>query len=336
MLVVKTLDELKEALNYRSEELVQLYDKPVIFDLSHPDRRPFFVSTLLHGNETSGWDAVRSLVSESLENSRIPSFLLLLGNLTAAERNVRHLDGQPDFNRIWAEGDTSYHLWAQEVLKFVRTKNPWYSLDIHNNTGPNPHHSIVTSLDQATLQSARLFSQYAIFAEQPPGVLTRRCAEFSIAMSIEAGLPQDPHSTIRTAKFIKQLWDRQDIPSTDFSDLKIFENSVRVLLENAADLTSEDVPHFAPFLHRFNFKKIPAGTKLAKLAKPKTRLIALDEHQQDRTEDYLSYDGSNIFVRQDTIMSMYTEDPLIVRQDCVCYFLNTLDAENITNSRLVV
>lgn len=336
MRVVKSIDEFKKALNYQSEELVQLYNEPVLFDFSQSDRRPFFVSTLLHGNETSGWDAIRSLVSEALESKGIPSFLLLLGNLSAAERNLRHLDGQPDFNRIWDQGNTPYHEWAREVLEFVRSRKPWYSLDIHNNTGPNPHHSIITSLDESTLQSARLFSQNAIFAQQPPGVLTRRCAEFSIALTIEAGLPQDPHSTIRASNFIKKLWDRQDIPSTDLSDLKIFENSVRVVLENAAELTSEDVPHFAPFLHRFNFKKIPAGTKLAKLAKPKTRLLAIDEQQQDRTEDYLSYDGSNISVRQDTIMSMYTEDPLIVRQDCVCYFLNTLDAKSITNSRRAV
>ena len=327
MRVITNLEEFKQSLNFRSEELRQLYDEPILFDLSKAGERPFFVSTLLHGNETSGWEATRNLATEVLEDNGIPSFILLLGNIVAAERNLRHLKGQPDFNRIWGQGNSPYHQWAQEVLEYVRAKQPWYSLDIHNNTGPNPHHSIVTSLDTPTLRSARLFSENVIFAQQPPGVLTRRCAEFSIALTIESGLPQDPHSAIRAHNLIKTLWTRQEVPDTDISDLKIFENSVRVVLENAAELSNDDVPHFAPFLHRYNFKKIPAGTQLAKLTTPQTRLIALDEQQQDRTADYLSYDGANISTRQDTIMSMYTEDPLIVRQDCVCYFLNTLSAE---------
>ena len=110
------------------------------------------------------------------------------------------LDGQPDFNRIWEGGNSPYTTWADDVISYVEEKHPWFALDIHNNTGPNPHHSIVASIDLTTMSAARLFSRTAIFAQQPQGVLTRRTSAFCTSITIEAGLPQDPASAARRTR----------------------------------------------------------------------------------------------------------------------------------------
>ena len=308
----------------RAHELASILHTPTLFDFSSSEQAPFFLSVLLHGNETSGWDALRTLVQEEYQNKNLPSCLILIGNVQAAQHNKRMLDGQPDFNRIWEGGSSPYAKWADDVISFLETKHPWFALDVHNNTGPNPHHSIVTSIDATTMSAARLFSQTAIFAQQPPGVLTRRTSAFCTSITIEAGLPEDPGSAARAREYISVLWKAGTVPETDTSDQELFQNNVRVLIENADTITDDQVPKFAPKLYRYNFKIIPEGTELARLVVDHARLRAVDEDQRDQTRTFLTYKGKNVSLRRDTILSMYTEDPRIARQDCVCYFLEPL------------
>ena len=45
----------------------------------------------------------------------------------------------------------------------------------------------------------------------------------------------------------------------------------------------------------------------------------------DVTNEFLEYKGDEVLLARDVIMSMYTEDPRIALQDCVCYFLEPWD-----------
>ena len=154
-------------LDLPATELLSVLDGPTLFDLTLPDQDPMFVSVLLHGNEVSGWDAVRSILKEQRQKGQDTSMLLLVGNVEAASEGVRALDGQTDFNRIWEEERGKKFHWAEEVIERVSSKKPWFALDIHNNTCPNPHHAVITDMNPSTLSAARKFSKTAIFAMQP-------------------------------------------------------------------------------------------------------------------------------------------------------------------------
>ena len=324
MKISSDLAFFRKLTKLEAHELASVLHTPTLFDFCVPEQAPFFLSVLLHGNEISGWDALRSLVRENFLSQELPSCMILIGNVQAAQHCKRMLDGQPDFNRIWEGGSSPYANWANQVISYVEEKNPWFALDVHNNTGPNPHHSIVSSVDATTMSAARLFSRTAIFAQQPPGVLTRRTSGFCTSITIEAGLPQNPVSATRACDYIKTLWQHGAVPFIDTSDQELFQNSVRVLIDNADTISDDQVPKFAPKLYRFNFKTIPEGTELARLVVDHARLRAVDEDQQDQTRSFLTYKGKNVSLKRDTIMSMYTEDPRIARQDCVCYFLEPL------------
>lgn len=324
MKVSSDLAFFRKLTTLRANELASVLHTPTLFDFCVAGKPPFFLSTLLHGNETSGWDALGTLFAEDYQTKKLPSCMILVGNVQAAQHQKRMLDGQPDFNRIWEGGSSPYAKWADEVISYVEAKRPWFALDIHNNTGPNPHHSIVASIDETTMSAARLFSRTAIFAQQPPGVFTRRTSGFCTSITIEAGLPQDPASAVRAREYIAALWKNGTVPFIDTSDQELFQNNVRVLIENADTISDDQVPKFAPKLYRFNFKKIPEGTELARLVVDHARLRAVDEDQRDQTRTFLTYKGKNVSLKRDTIMSMYTEDPRIARQDCVCYFLEPL------------
>ena len=61
----------------------------------------------------------------------------------------------------------------------VSREAPYASIDIHNNTGNNPHYACVTSLNDRDLHLARLFSRTIVYFKKPVGVQTSTALEDS-------------------------------------------------------------------------------------------------------------------------------------------------------------
>ncbi len=104
------LDQLPaDLLQADSRDLHLLLGGPTLIHLPGGREPPLFVSVLLHGNETVGWDAVRGLFQERILRHgelRLPRALsLFIGNVAAAAQGVRHLPDQPDYNRVWPGGE---------------------------------------------------------------------------------------------------------------------------------------------------------------------------------------------------------------------------------------
>ena len=138
------LDHIPEGLlSLPTSRLHELLDGPTLIHLSGRHSAPLFVSVLLHGNEDTGWEAMRALLAK-YQNRDLPrSLSLFIGNVTAAQSGARHLEGQPDYNRIWLEGNTAEHQMAARIVEIMRERNLFASIDIHNNTGKNPHYGCI-------------------------------------------------------------------------------------------------------------------------------------------------------------------------------------------------
>ncbi|MDE0251010.1 MAG: succinylglutamate desuccinylase/aspartoacylase family protein [Gammaproteobacteria bacterium] len=305
-------------------ELAGVLNGPTLFDLSKPDAAPLFISVLLHGNETSGWEAVRKLLLANQGLVKSSSMLVFVGNVLAAEQAVRKLDDQPDYNRIWKGGCTAEHKFAADVISFSRSKMPWCTIDIHNNSGPNPHYSVITDLNPATLTLASAFSSLAILARQPPGTLTNTFSDFCTSIAIETGMPTDPESAERASRLIEQLLREGPPIERPPNSPSIFCNDVRVTVEPGAANNDRTFPELNPELDAFNFKKLPAGSLICNLKDSSLGIRANNAELQDVTADYFVVENSEVRLRQDVIMSMYTRDPLIASQDCICYFLKPM------------
>ena len=85
-------------------------DGPTLIHLEGRRRRPLVVSVIQHGNEITGWEAIRRLLKSHYQRDELPrSLIIFIGNPVAARHRLRRLDDQPDFNRCWpggSEGDT--------------------------------------------------------------------------------------------------------------------------------------------------------------------------------------------------------------------------------------
>ena len=285
--------------------LAEALGGPTLFDLRKPDVPPLFVSVLLHGNETSGWDAVRRLVDEISS----ASLLLFVGNVEAARRDVRSMPDGPDFNRVWGGGDTQEAAIADEVTAFVAAARPYLAVDVHNNTGDNPPYAVVTDTCPRTLSVARAFARRALLTAQPDGFLSRRFADFCTAVTVEVGMPRDAESTERATSFLARLLASATAPDDDPADLALFETTARVLLADGAVID--------PTAQRFNFRSAPAGTALTRSGP----LVAEDASGADVTRAYLAHENGAMVLKHDTHLAMYTGSEESARLDCLCYLL---------------
>ena len=84
-----------ETANIRS-----LFTNPTLVNLEGNDPNHLFVSILLHGNEYTGLKVMQRVLAE--HRAGLPrSILLFIGNVRAAEANLRFLPDQVDYNRCW-------------------------------------------------------------------------------------------------------------------------------------------------------------------------------------------------------------------------------------------
>jgi succinylglutamate desuccinylase len=110
---------------------------------------------LLHGNEDSGVVALQSVLRAYGQRLLPRALSILIGNVAAAREGLRRLDHQPDYNRVWPGGkahtETPEYAAMQQVHSLMQARGVFASIDIHNNTGLNPHYCVISRLDQAAL-----------------------------------------------------------------------------------------------------------------------------------------------------------------------------------------
>jgi succinylglutamate desuccinylase len=289
---------------------------------------PLFVSVLLHGNEVSGWNGLRRLLASPEPLAR--SLLVFIGNVDAAARGLRMLPGQRDFNRIWrgevtgAEGEM-----ARTVADYVQRRPLFAAVDLHNNTGHNPHYTVLTRLDAHCHGLAFMFSRKAVYIEEPDTVLARLFDHLCPAVTLELGPVGDPACEDRALDYLQRCLALESVPGSGPVDL--YQTRVRVHVRDGISFSFADDGLATPLVltggvEAVNFHALPAGTRFGRSSRPLTEVLSvLDITHRDVTDEYLVRRDGEIELRRPVIPAMYTTDPLVVRQDCLCYFMEPME-----------
>ena len=286
---------------------------------SRAGRPPLFISLLLHGNETSGWDGLRRFLRAQPALPR--DLLVFIGNVEAAALGLRKLPGQTDFNRVWrpatgVAADLLASIGAQPLLAVV---------DMHNNTGRTPHYAVLTDLSPGSLGLANLFADIGVYLERPASVLTRAFSGRAPCVALELGQVGDPQAADRAAGFIAALL-ALDEPPQGAGDLRLYRTLARVYPpEDAAFGFAETADEGLDLildgdLQASNFRPLPAGTAFG-TARNGACLRVLDNQRQDVTEQFLEIRDGRMLATRTFIPAMYTADAAMVRQDCLCYLM---------------
>lgn len=323
--MLTVLDHLPPGLLERpASELHAELGGPTLIHLPGERTPALFVSVLLHGNETTGWEALRQLLAQ-WDGRPLPRALsVLVGNVEAAREGLRHLDHQPDYNRIWRGGPWPEAGVAARVLEEMRARGVWCALDVHNTSGRNPHYACIHDLEPVTLALAARFSHVAILATTPETVLSRAFEALGPAITVECGLPGQPYGVNHARAFLEECLVATTLPGEGAPDTLLRTAAVvRVPWETRLGFGDPGaVLDLATDVDRLNFRDVPAGTVLGTIrAGDSLPLHALDPSGVDVTARHLRRDGDHLVAAADLLPAMLTTDVRIVHQDCLCYLM---------------
>lgn len=296
-----------------------------------PGRREpaLFVCALLHGNEDVGLAALQMVLRKHARQPLPRALSLFIGNIEAAAEGLRRLDGQPDYNRAWpgtvAHVGTPEHGLMTRVHDIMRARGVFASLDIHNNTGLNPHYSVVTDLTPQTLHLARLFSRTVVWFRGTPGTQTGAFSSWCPSVAVECGQPGQATNEMAAARFIEAALHLSDFPDHPLpaSELDLYHALavVKVAPEVSFGFGDPDAAlRFDAEMDHRNFVELPAGAVFAHSTHP-WPLQAWDEQGQDVTEALFERVGDALQLARPAMPAMITRDLRVVRQDCLCYLM---------------
>jgi succinylglutamate desuccinylase len=325
-------------LGATARDLGQCLAGPTLFHLPGRRPEPLFASVLLHGNEETGLLAIQGLIRRYRDRPLPRALSVYVGNITAARYGLRRLDHQPDYNRIWPEGEAPDSTEAQmmrRIVDIMAQRGVFASVDIHNNSGLNPHYACLNRLDHRYLQLATLFSRTVVYFLRPRGVQSMAFARLCPAVTLECGKPGGVRGIQHAVDYLDACLHLSDIPSHAVADhdIDLFHTMAQVKVREGISFGFHEAPVdivFGDDLDRFNFRELPAETELGRVRDGHTLpLIAIDEAGAEVSERYFGIRDGRLLLTRAAMPSMLTLDERVVRQDCLCYLMERLSLERV-------
>ncbi|NNL83998.1 MAG: hypothetical protein HKP27_00010 [Myxococcales bacterium] len=290
------------------------------------------VSTLLHGNEPSGFRAI----GRFLRSEREPAtdLLCFFGSVRAARIPPgfanRTLPSGRDLNRCFKPPfcDAEGHL-ACEVLERLRERPPEALVDLHNTSGRGPAYGVLMSRDRRSQQIAALWSRHAVVTDLRLGALTEATTERFPSAVVECGGRDDPAAD-RLAWYGLRAFAERETLFDGKPTLELFEHPVRIevcrgyeIAYAAEPVAGVDITLY-PDLDRYNFGVIDAGEAIGWLG-PRG-LSALQLHQASgvgSAEPLLTLRSERLVAAHPFRPLMITTQPEIAKSDCLFYAVPT-------------
>ncbi|MEE4301198.1 MAG: succinylglutamate desuccinylase/aspartoacylase family protein [Pseudomonadales bacterium] len=328
-------------LDCAAHELWAHLDGPAIVHLPGARAPALFVSVLLHGNETGGWEALR-LLQRRFEGGVLPrSMIVLIGNVEAARFRLRRLDHQPDYNRIWCGGGRGGQQGvegpeadlAREIVARIGAHELFCSVDVHNNTGVNPHYACVTAEDATSLALAARFARPVILVHQPATVLARAFAPFAPAIILEAGRPGEQRGVEHVAAYLEGLLRLETLPGAPATAVDLYRTVASVKLREDVRFGFAGVEgpregldlHLLAEFEHFNFEELDADTLFAHVPEGAALPFTVtDDDGRDVADDWFRRRGDEVRFARRVVPAMFSPDVRILRQDVVCYLMERL------------
>ncbi len=329
--MLKEFDHIPEGfLEASPTDLNRLLGGPSLISLSGKKSEPLFISVLQHGNEHTGLEAIQRIL-EKYQNKALPRSLeIFIGNVAAADHHERRLDDQVDYNRVWP-GHQYGNCEEATMMRYITDKmcdnRVFASIDIHNNTGLNPHYACINKMDPQFIYLATLFSRTIVYFTRPLGVQSLAFADFCPSLTVECGLPGQQYGEQHAIEFIETCMaltalPTHDLPSTDYnvySMVAIVRLSKDISFSFRSDeadiLLNED-------LDFLNFRELKPGTKLGVFKGDGCKGIEVWNNEgKNVVHDYFDFEKNEIRFSKLVMPSMFTSNEHIIRQDCLCYLM---------------
>jgi succinylglutamate desuccinylase len=329
--LLRHCEELPEGLlQTPPTQLSDVLGGPSLIHLPGRRVQPLFVSVLLHGNETTGFLALQALLAR-YQGKELPRALsIFIGNVEAARDGLRRLAGQPDYNRVWPGSehpDSPEKRMMAEVVDIMQRRQPFASVDVHNNTGINPHYACINRIEHRFMHLASLFSRTLVYFIRPAGVQSMAFAQLCPAITVECGKVGQTAGEVHAQEFLEACLHLSQIPDHPVAahDVNLFHTVATVRVPGAYSFGFGEQPVdicFIDDLDHLNFRELPAGTTLAQLdGVDGLPLEALDERGREVADRFFRVEGDMLRTTRALMPSMFTLDERVIRQDCLGYLM---------------
>ena len=314
-----------------AKELSSILPGPSLIYIEGEVYPPLFISVLLHGNETTGFLALQHLMNElNLTSRPAPrSIILFIGNIAAAKKEVRRLENEPDYNRIWSGNNLPEHRLAKAVLAQLSKQKLFAAVDIHNNTGKNPHYACINRTDPSFINLASRFSSTIVYFTEPHEVISMALSHLCPSVTLECGLSGETEGICHVHNYLIQCLTLQaDVlfspPLNKHND--IFHTIGKITVPDDSHLgfgSCKDKVDicFRDDLEELNFTTVPVGTRLGVTGEKGCCLRIVNNRNEEITNEYISNDDNHIVTRKPLIPSMFTKNETIIHQDCFGYIM---------------
>lgn len=325
----------EEFYTAEANELLDILGAPTLFFIPGLSDRCGLITVILHGNETTGFYAVRDILREMKDRGEVPAhgLYLFVGNVRAAKGGFRHLDDQPDFNRIWYDGSTNYCAQAIGLIKHVTQDKLDFAVDFHNNTGKNPFYSCIGKITQANCSMAFAFSPTAVYFRKPREAHAVAFAQHTTAATFECGLSGSQGGYDAARKVAERLILGAEMPQTAhvLEQLELFDSQVRLLVPPGAKVAFGENPDadfcFRLDIDKLNFQELKENALIG--TRQGDAALIVDAPSILDASRYVSYRGEKIYLNPGFIPAMLTTDARVVLQDCLGYLMHRLDVEKM-------
>ena len=304
-----------------------LFPNPTLIQLDGEDKNFLFISILLHGNEYSSLCIMQRVLAKY--TAGLPrSILMFIGNVRAAEANLRHLPDQVDYNRCWPGTLMQANPTTQMMKRVIEIAHglPLFAaLDIHNNTGRNPHYACTTDPNGRNQNLAARFNRIAMVYHYK-GVCTMAFDGICPAVTLECGIPGDPAGIEHACRLIEELLTLDNLADEEPSreQLHLVESHLDVHIPRHVsyefDLDADVDLKFARDIETRNFtlmdpRQIFGYTRIDR------PILVLDADNHDVTDEVLRVEQGKIYFNQTLMPAMITRDKLVIQQDCLCHLV---------------
>lgn len=335
--MINYLNELpKSFFDINPSNVLETFPTSTIISLKGKIKQPVFVSSMIHGNETSSLTILKSYLKKFTDKELPRDLIIFIGNPVAYSKGLRHLPNQLDYNRIWNTGQSYEHLMAREVYDYLKNRNLLASLDFHNNSGKNPHYACVNRRREDFLRLGQFFSEKIVYFTEPDSVLSIKMAKLCPSLTLECGLPESKPGIenglhlLETAMGNKSVWKNSENKITN-----IYQSYATLLVHPLVKLDYDfnertDGISLVKDFDSFNFSEVPKGFQLGFIADSRT-IKCVNNQGVNITHEFLEFESNCLRVKKEFTASMFTVNPDIAKSDCLGYLMKKIPVNDFLN-----
>jgi len=337
---------INEITYYKEADLLELADTSVefllqlnglcIFDIEGNDTaRTRVMTTLIHGNEPSGFIALHQLLQKKIKPAVNMRFIVC--NTEAAklspEFSHRYLESGQDLNRFFSkkcastngEENVAIINRAQQIKQLVMDVNPEAVIDLHNTSGLSPAFGVAIDKNDQTLDLISLFTNKVILTGLRVGAIMEQNFAAPI-VTIECGGAGQKKSHQLAYMGLLKFTTESDIFDRHASQVEIHQHPCRVELIPNISIAFDDHYNSLPDVtlradaEQLNEKLTQQGEFIGWYqGKEKLPFTVKNEQGVEQVNSMFSLQGNRILTKKPLQIFMATTDVNIATNDCLFY-----------------